>query len=203
VVTFAQAPPVVVIHEGGGWWSPTAWTAYGTLLLAVVTVVLAVAAWRSTRHTGRALDIAKQQADIAQRHADTAAEAQRASLHPWLSLRDQPATVMADGGLLVVSAVVLSIGPGWARIGPARLELPSGAQIALDPGVGIAKPGEGEKLTAVLPHDDPLAAEMAATEFPTLVVECTNVHGEEAQAFEWVRVGSEWVRSVQAIPADE
>jgi hypothetical protein len=197
VIAFAQAQPVV-IHEGGGWLSPTALTAYATFALAGITFGLAVVAWRSSQHTKRALDIAQQQADTEAQQAHTAAEAQRVSLHPWLSLSDQPVTSRTDDGGLAVRAAVLSIGPGWARIDRGHLELPSGAQVALEPGVGMTKPDGREGLTAALARDDPRTDELAATEFPTLVVRCTNIHGEQGQTYTWVRAGSEWVRSVHA-----
>jgi hypothetical protein len=193
----ASAFPLVAVQEGGEWWGPTALTAYATFALALVTVGLAAAAWRSTRLTKRTLDIAQEQADTAQKQAQTAEEAQRASLHPWLSLRDQPATAAAESGLLV-SAAVQSLGPGWARIDRAHLVLPSGGHIALNPGVGMAQPGLGDRMTAVVRQNDPLTPEVASTEFPTLVVHCTDVHGEQGQTFEWVRAGAEWVMSARA-----
>jgi hypothetical protein len=191
---FAQAPAPIVIRESAGWSSPTVVV---TIALAIISVVLAIFAGVSARNTKRALDLASDQAAAARLEAQTKAEEQRALLHPWLSLNEQP-RLEHPGPWLLVRATVLNVGPGWARIDHARLELPSGANVALQPGVGQTPVNVGEALIAVLPNDDPLVAELKATEFPTLVVHSTNIHGDQGRTFTWTRDEPEWTMTSRA-----
>ena len=194
MIQSASTAAVAAVSDVGWGTSPTAFLVYVTTAATLATVGMVIAAFRSTRDTRRALDLAEQQAEITRKEADTAEATRRAALVPWLSLRDQPSTMPVNEGVLV-SAAVQSIGPGWARIDSAHLELANGGRISLVPGVGMTPPHVGEKMTTVVSNTDPLQAELLRTEFPTFVVHCLNAQGDDGRIFRWERVGDEWIRT--------